>query len=125
MGPLCGREGLGVVVFSPLAQGVLTGTYRKGAPPPAGSRAADPQHNQFIGRYMTPEHLDRVEKLGGVARELGVSLSVLALAWCLRQRWVSSVITGATNVKQLEENLATSGVTIPGDALEKIERILT
>jgi voltage-dependent potassium channel beta subunit len=124
VGPLCGREGLGVVVFSPLAQGVLTGKYRKGAPPPAGSRAADPQHNQFIGRYMTPEHLDRVERLGALARELGVSLPVLALAWCLRQSWVSSVITGATNAKQLEENLAASGVTIPGDALEKIERIL-
>jgi aryl-alcohol dehydrogenase-like predicted oxidoreductase len=124
VGPTCGREGIGLVVFSPLAQGVLTGKYLPGAGPPAGSRAADPRHNQFIGRYLTPENVARVQRLGDVARDLDLTLPALALAWCLRHPFVSSVITGATSERQVDENLAASGVTLAADTLARIEAIL-
>jgi aryl-alcohol dehydrogenase-like predicted oxidoreductase len=124
VGPFCGREGIGVIVFSPLAQGVLTGKYVPGAAPPPDSRAADPKHNQFIGRYLTPANLERVQRLKEVAKDLGVTLPALALAWCLRHSWVSSVIIGATSERQVDENLAASGITLSEETLARIEKIL-
>lgn len=113
--PVCEREGLSQIVFSPLAQGVLSGKYSGGARP-AASRAADDQRNQFMGRYLEPAVLEKIDSLGPLARELGVTSAQLALAWCLCRRNVASVIVGATSPSQVSENAKASGLAIP-DAL--------
>ncbi len=120
---ICERYGVGITPFSPLAQGLLTGKYRKGQPLPEGSRATW-QADRQINNLLTEENLDKVEKLLRVADGLGVPLSVLALAWILRNRQISSVITGASKPSQLRTNVAASGLEIPADALEEIEKIL-
>ncbi|HZH98421.1 MAG TPA: aldo/keto reductase family protein [Fimbriimonadaceae bacterium] len=122
--PACEELGIGQVVFSPLAQGVLTGKYLPGQPPPEGSRGADAESNMFMGRYMTDEVLSRVQKLKGFAEERGLTMPQLALAWCLRQPNVSSVIVGATSVRQLEANVAASGVELQPEDFEEAEAIL-
>lgn len=120
---ICTENGIGIVPFSPLAQGLLTGKYRKGQPLPAGSRATH-QADKQINRLLTDKNLETVEKLSDVADRLGVPLAVLALAWILRLPQISSVITGASKPEQLESNLAASGFKIPADALDEIEKIL-
>ncbi len=120
---ICDKNGIGIVPFSPLSQGLLTGKYRKGMSLPEGSRATY-QADKQINNLMTEENMDKVEKLVNVAENLGVSLSVLALAWTLRNPQISSLITGATNDKQLENNLKASGFEIPKDALDEVEKIL-
>ncbi len=120
---ICAENGIGIVPFSPLAQGLLTGKYRKGQPLPAGSRATH-QADKQINRLLTDKNLETVEKLSDVADQLGVPLAVLALAWILRLPQISSVITGASKPEQLESNLAASGFKIPADALDEIEKIL-
>ncbi len=120
---ICAENGIGIVPFSPLAQGLLTGKYRKGQPLPAGSRATH-QADKQINRRLTDKNLETVEKLSDVADQLGIPLAVLALAWILRLPQISSVITGASKPEQLESNLAASGFKIPADALDEIEKIL-
>ncbi len=120
---ICTENGIGIVPFSPLAQGLLTGKYRKGQPLPAGSRATH-QADKQINNLLTDDNLDKVEELSKVAGNLGISLSVLALAWILRLPQISSVITGASTPDQIEANVAASGFRIPADALEEIEKIL-
>ena len=120
---ICAENGIGIVPFSPLAQGLLTGKYRKGQPLPAGSRATH-QADRQINALLTDEKLGKVERLPRIADGLGVSLSVLALAWILRLPQISSVITGASKPEQLEANVAASGFRIPQDALDEIEGIL-
>ena len=120
---ICAENGIGIVPFSPLAQGLLTGKYRKGQPLPAGSRATH-QADKQINRLLTDKNLETVEKLSDVADQLGIPLAVLALAWILRLPQISSVITGASKPEQLESNLAASGFKIPADALDEIEKIL-
>ena len=120
---ICAENGAGIVPFSPLAQGLLTGKYRKGQPLPAGSRATH-QADKQINNLLTDENLTKVDELANVADGLGVSLSVLALAWILRLPQISSVITGASKPEQLEANIAASGLRLPQDALDEIERIL-
>ncbi len=120
--PVCEREGLSQIVFSPLAQGVLSGKYSGGAKP-SGSRATDAQRNQFMRAYLEPETLARVDRLQPLANELGISLAQLALAWCLRQRGVASVIVGATRAAQLEENVKASGVALSAELLARIDAI--
>ena len=120
---ICAENGAGIVPFSPLAQGLLTGRYRKGQPLPAGSRATH-QADRQINNLLTDENLTKVDELAKVADGLGVSLSVLALAWILRLPQISSVITGASKPEQLEANIAASGLRLPQDALDEIERIL-
>jgi voltage-dependent potassium channel beta subunit len=120
--PVCEREGLGQVVFSPLAQGVLTGKYASGDPPP-GSRGADEFRNQFMADFLRPEALARVDALRPLAGELGVSLAQLALAWCLRQPNVASVIVGATKLAQLEDDARSSGLRLPADVVARIDEI--
>lgn len=120
---ICRSYGVGIVPFSPLAQGLLTGKYRKGQPLPEGSRATW-QADKQINALLTESNLDKVEQLITVAQSLGVPLSVLALAWILRQKQVSSVITGASKPSQVVQNVAASGFTLPKDALDEIERIL-
>ncbi len=103
--PVCASEGMGVLAFSPLAQGVLTGKYRPGAKPPEGSRATDEGAAQFMTKYLQPQVLEAVERLEALAGEAACSLAQFALAWCLRQPEVSAVIVGATREEQLMENL--------------------
>lgn len=124
--PACEANGMGLVVFSPLAQGALTGKYKPGQKPPAGSRGADEKSNMFMGSVMADDVLSRVQKLDAFAKEVGApSLAAFALAWCLRQPVVSSVIIGATKVEQVEQNVAASGLTYGADVWEKAEAILT
>ncbi len=121
--PVCEREGVGQIVFSPIAQGVLSGKY-SGGERPSGTRAADEFRNQFMTDFLRPETLARVDALVPLAQEAGVSLPQLALAWCLRQRNVSSVIVGATGIPQLEENAKASGLRIPAEVLQRIDELL-
>ena len=120
---VCEKYGMGITPFSPLAQGLLTGKYKKGQPYPEGSRATH-QADKQINNLLTEENLDKVEQLTKIAEELGTNLSVLALAWILRKQVICSVITGASKPQQLQNNLAASGFVIPEDALLEIEKIL-
>ena len=120
---VCEKYGIGITPFSTLAQGLLTGKYKKGEPYPEGSRATH-QADKQINNLLTDENLDRVEKLSKIAEELGTNMSVLALSWILRKSIISSVITGASKPSQLENNLAAADFKIPADALEEIEKIL-
>ncbi len=122
--PVSAREGLSQIVFSPLAQGVLSGKYSGGAVP-EGSRGADGFRNQFMNDFLRPERIAKVDRLAPIADELGISLPQLALAWCLREPNVSSVIVGVTRRGQLEDNTKASGMRIPPELLERIEEILT
>lgn len=121
--PTCEREGLGQVVFSPLAQGLLTGKYASNVPP-AGSRAAHDRFGRFLRPLISAENLRKVAALGGLARELGIPLSQLALAWVLRLPSVASAIMGATRPEQVEENAGAAALELDADVLERIERIL-
>jgi voltage-dependent potassium channel beta subunit len=120
--PTCERLGLGQLVFSPLAQGVLSGKYCNGERPD-DSRAADERRNHSMGEYLECDTLLVVEALRPVASKLGVSLAQLALAWCLRTPAVASVIVGATRSEQLEENCKASGLKLPEEALYQIDEI--
>lgn len=120
---ICKENGLGIVPFSPLAQGLLTGKYRKGQPIPEGSRATH-QADKQINNLLTDRNLDIVEQLLPIAQELNVPLSVLALAWTLRDPVVASVITGATKPEQLQMNLAADQLTLSEDVIRRIEGIL-
>jgi aryl-alcohol dehydrogenase-like predicted oxidoreductase len=120
--PVSEKHGIGQVVFSPLAQGVLTGKYKKGELPPAGSRAAQKDLN--LSHVLTEQNLDKIEQLKKIAAEEGLSLSQLALAWILRQPNVASALIGASRPEQLLENVKASGVTISADSLTQIQEIL-
>jgi aryl-alcohol dehydrogenase-like predicted oxidoreductase len=122
--PALAAEGIGQVVWSPLAQGILTGKYRGGAPPPEGSRAASQRMGTFIQGRLTEATLARVERLRPVAAELGLTMAQLALAWVLRRPEVSSAIVGATSPAQLVENARASGVVLDGASLARIEEAL-
>jgi aryl-alcohol dehydrogenase-like predicted oxidoreductase len=123
--PLARREGLGLVVFSPLAQGVLTGKYRPGEPAPAGSRGADPRLSRLVQEQLTPEVHAKVHSLAAVAAEMGVPLAQLALAWAIRDPAVTSAITGATSVEQVRTNAAAADLHLDAATLARIDAILT
>lgn len=114
------RFGMGMVVWSPLAMGMLTGRYDQGIP--KDSRFE--RYPQFGNRFLTEENVQKVKALQEVASELGLTRTQLALAWVLRQKGVSSAITGATKPEQLEESLGAAGVDLPQEALDRIETIL-
>lgn len=121
--PTSKELGLGQLVYSPLAQGVLTGKYLGGAVPPE-SRLADDKLNKFMKDLLGAEHQARVEALRGIAAELGVALPALALAWCLRDPGVSSVITGSTRPEQVRANLAAAELVLSAETLARIEAVL-
>lgn len=120
--PISEREGLGQIVFSPLGQGALTGKY-SGGKIPDESRANDPKRNLWMNDYLTPESLERVDALRPLADGLGISMAQLALAWCLREPGVSSVIIGATRGEQLEENAKAVGVELPDEVVARIDEV--
>lgn len=120
---ICEKYGIGITPFSPLAQGLLTGKYKKGQPYPEGSRATH-QADKQVNNLLTDENLDKVEAMSKIAAEMGTNMSVLALAWILRKNIISSVITGASKPSQLENNIAASGFKLSHDVIEEIDRIL-
>jgi aryl-alcohol dehydrogenase-like predicted oxidoreductase len=123
--PLCEKEGIGQVVFSPIAQGILTGKYRPGSEPPAGSRATDESGGAtFISRFMTDNLLGRVQELRTVADEAGLALAQLAIAWTLQNPNVSAAIVGATRPEQVRENAGAAGVRLDAGLLRRIDDIL-
>ncbi|HZG77629.1 MAG TPA: aldo/keto reductase family protein [Paenibacillus sp.] len=119
--PLGERSGIGQVVFSPLAQGLLTGKYTSASDVPADSRAAK---LEWVRNGITEEKIAKVRQLEAVAKELGLSVGNLALAWILRQPNVASALVGASRPEQVTENAKASGVKLEADVLEKIEAIL-
>lgn len=123
--PLSRTEGIGQIVWSPMAQGVLTGKYLPGKKPPAGSRATDKKSGaNFISRWMTDEVLTAVQKLKPIADDLSISMSQLALAWVLHNDNVSSAIMGATKPSQVRENAKASGISLSADVMKAIDKAL-
>ena len=122
--PACEREGLGQIVWSPIAQGVLTGKYRPGEAPPAGSRATDQTGSTFIKRMMDDTVLERVQQLRPVADDCGLSMAQLAIAWVLQSANVSAAIIGATRPEQVTENVKAAGVRLDPGVLRRIDEIL-
>jgi aryl-alcohol dehydrogenase-like predicted oxidoreductase len=116
--------GISQIVWSPLGQGILTGKYKPGEPPPGDSRAAHERMNYFMDRAADEALLERVQRLRPVAEELGLSMARLALAWVLREPNVASAIIGATRPEQVEDNTAASGVELDSATLERIDEIL-
>jgi aryl-alcohol dehydrogenase-like predicted oxidoreductase len=122
--PLCERHGISQIVWSPLAQGVLSGKYRPGTAPPADSRAASRSMSRFIGQWLNGVTLDAVDRLRPVADEAGLTMAQLALAWVLRQDNVASAIVGASRPEQVHENARAAGVRLSDDTLRAIDEAL-
>ncbi len=123
--PLSEKEGIGQIVWSPLAQGILTGKYLPGKKPPAGSRATDKKSgSDFISRWMQDDILSAVQKLAPIAAENGLTMSQLALAWALSNKNVSSVIMGATKPSQVKDNVKASGVKLDASTMSAIDKAL-
>jgi 1-deoxyxylulose-5-phosphate synthase len=122
--PLCERNGISQIVWSPLAQGVLTGKYRPGAPPPDGSRATSSKMNRFIKQWLTDDMLEAVQRLRPVADEAGLTMSQLALAWVLRRPNIAAAIIGASRPEQVHENAAAAGAELSDDVLRAIDEAL-
>jgi aryl-alcohol dehydrogenase-like predicted oxidoreductase len=123
--PTSRELGVSQVVFSPIAQGVLTGKYRPGAEPPAGSRATDTKGGaNFIKRFLDDRVLERVQALEPVAKELDLSMAQLAVAWVLQNDNVAAAIIGASRPEQVAENVKAGGVTIPAELMARIDEVL-
>jgi voltage-dependent potassium channel beta subunit len=122
--PLCEREGIGQIVFSPLAQGVLTGKYKPGQSPQQGTRAANPKLNTLMTDLMSEKTLAAVQNLQSLAQQADYTLPQLALAWVLRQSNISSAIIGASRPEQIKENIKASEITLSQDILQHIDEIL-
>ena len=123
--PLSKKEGIGQIVWSPMAQGVLTGKYLPGKKPPVGSRATDKKSGaKFISGWMRDEVLNAVQLLKPIADAHDLSLSQLALAWVLQNENVSSAIMGATKPSQVKENVKASGVKLSADVMKSIDVVL-
>jgi aryl-alcohol dehydrogenase-like predicted oxidoreductase len=119
--PLCAVHGISQIVFSPLAQGALTGKYKPGEAPPAGTRAASQDMGWSMDRFRDDDVLEAVQRLRPIADDLGISVAQLALAWVLRRPEVASAIIGASRPEQVEENAAASGVELDGPTLAAID----
>jgi aryl-alcohol dehydrogenase-like predicted oxidoreductase len=122
--PLCEREDISQIVWSPLAQGVLTGKYRPGAQPPKDSRAASESMSGFIDRLTDDRVLDAVQRLAPIAERADLSMAQLALAWVLRQQNVASAIVGASRPEQVHANASASGITLGEEILVAVDEAL-
>jgi aryl-alcohol dehydrogenase-like predicted oxidoreductase len=123
--PVCVSVGISQIVFSPIAQGVLTGKYRPGEQPPSGSRATDEKGGaDTIKRWMRDDVLERVQQLVPLAEEAGLSMAQLAVAWVLQNDNVASAIIGASRPEQVYDNAAAAGVKLEEDLLAKIDEVL-
>jgi aryl-alcohol dehydrogenase-like predicted oxidoreductase len=122
--PLCADKGISQIVWSPLAQGVLSGKYLPGTKPPTTSRATSESMGQFIQSWMQPGVLKAVQNLKPLASEAGCTLSQFSLAWVLREQNVASAIVGASRPEQLDENVVASGVVVDPDLFRRAEEIV-
>lgn len=123
--PACEREGMGQIVWSPIAQGALTGKYLPGQQPPAGSRATDESGGStMISRWLRDDVLERVQQLKPIASDLGLSMAQLAVAWVLQNENVSAAIIGASRPDQVNENVGASGVKLDQDVLDSIDEVI-
>ena len=123
--PASKQLGISQVVWSPIAQGVLTGKYKPGAPLPQGTRATDASGGaDTISRWLQDDLLTRVQQLAPIAAELDLSMAQLAVAWVLQNDNVAAAIIGASRPEQVAENVKASGVQIPADALARIDAAL-
>jgi aryl-alcohol dehydrogenase-like predicted oxidoreductase len=122
--PLCAENGISQIVWSPLAQGVLTGKYAPGEPPPSDSRATSEEMGNFIEPYLNDDLLAAIASLKPVADEAGIEMVQLALAWILRREEVASAIVGASRPEQVDQNVAASGIALSPDTLEAIDEAL-
>ena len=122
--PLCAEHGISNIVWSPLAQGVLSGKYLPGEQPPADSRAASDRMGFTIERYLRDDVLDAVQRLVPVAEGAGLTMAQMALAWVLRRDEVASAIVGASRPEQLEQNVTASGLTLSRDVLDAVDAAL-
>ena len=122
--PACERLGLSQIVWSPIAQGVLTGKYQPGQPVPEGSRATDKSGSNFISRWLRDDVLTAVAGLRPIAEDCGLSMAQLAVAWVLRNPNVASAIIGATRPEQVTDNVRAAGVKLDDDVLARIDEAL-
>jgi Predicted oxidoreductases (related to aryl-alcohol dehydrogenases) len=122
--PVSEKYGIGQVVFSPLAQGLLTGKYKNASNIPSDSRAASDRMNGFIKGMLNEATFTKVNKISAIAAELDIPMARLALSWILRLPGISSALIGASRPEQVDENVLASGYTIPAEALDKIEAAL-
>jgi aryl-alcohol dehydrogenase-like predicted oxidoreductase len=119
--PLCAANGISQIVWSPLAQGALTGKYKPGEAPPSGSRATSAQMSWAMDRFRDDELLEAVLRLRPIAEGLGITMAQLALAWVLREPNVASAIIGASRREQVHENAAASGIELGAETLAAID----
>jgi aryl-alcohol dehydrogenase-like predicted oxidoreductase len=119
--PLCAANGISQIVWSPLAQGTLTGKYKPGEPPPAGSRAASRDMGWSMDRFRDDDVLEAVQRLEPIAEGLGITMAQLALAWVLRRPEVAAAIIGASRPEQVEDNAAASGIELDEETLRAID----
>jgi aryl-alcohol dehydrogenase-like predicted oxidoreductase len=122
--PASEELGIGQIVWSPLAQGILTGKYKPGQDAPAGSRGADPKFGRFVAQWLNDDVLERVQQLGPIAEAQGLTIAQLSLAWVLQNSNVSAAIIGATRPEQVVENVKAVGVKLPEEVYAKINEIL-
>jgi aryl-alcohol dehydrogenase-like predicted oxidoreductase len=122
--PLCEKEGIGQIVWSPMAQGVLTGKYLPGKKAPAGSRARDKAGSSMISGWLRDEVLTTVQKLKPIADSVDLTMGQLALAWALQNQNVSSVIMGATKASQVKDNVKAAGVKLEPSIMKAIDSAL-
>ncbi len=123
--PTCEELGIGQIVWSPIAQGVLTGKYAPGQPPPEGSRATDEQGgSDKIQRWMDDDVLHRVQELRPLADEAGLTMAQLAVAWTLQNPNVSAAIIGASRPEQVADNVKASGVALDDEVMKRIDEVL-
>src|ERR687889_2395227 len=123
--PTSAELGVSQIVFSPIAQGILTGKYKPGAEPPAGSRATDEKGGaDMIKRYLRDDVLEAVQRLQPVADQAGLSMAQLAVAWVLQNENVASAIIGASSPEQVHDNVAAAGVRLDADVLAAIDEAL-
>jgi aryl-alcohol dehydrogenase-like predicted oxidoreductase len=124
--PTSRELGIGQVVFSPIAQGVLTGKYQPGRPAPEGSRATDQKGGgaTFIQRWMKDDVLERVQELAPIAEDLGLSMAALAVAWVLQEENVAAAIIGASRPEQVTDNVRASGVRLDPEVKARIDELL-
>ena len=123
--PTCRELGVSQIVWSPMAQGVLTGKYLPGQPAPEGSRGADERLGGMMGKYLSDEVLTRVQLLSPLAEQLGLTMAQFALAWVLQNDNVASAIVGATKPEQISSNIAAVGVEIPEEVMNQVSEILS
>jgi aryl-alcohol dehydrogenase-like predicted oxidoreductase len=121
--PTCEELGISQIVWSPMAQGVLTGKYLPGQPVPENSRAANEKVNSFIQKLLTDEVLTKVQELKPIADDMGITMAQFSLAWVLQNKNVASAIVGATTPEQITSNLGAVGIEIPQDVMAKVNSI--